>query len=628
MRLIVLASDTRISATPSPTDWVLRLVGIPQSNETPPPNLLTMADQAAQRVRETFPIWLWNWVSLHDILDLQIFNSLISWWWYTPLSETSPLRSPLIRELYWLALLRRILETGAIDNVQWHGNDSALADVAEKVATRCQVKFEFHPTLVRSHSTLTSALARRILSSASQIARWFLLRVFGFAQPLREPPDVIFYSRFPVLWERREPQWHERMFGSLPTYLQSRNHSIAYAAVFTASLSELIKERHTWRERCRAQNISILEAQLSPASILRVHLSPTLLWRYFAWRRTHQQESVRYDDLDIGKIFWRELNANALSPEIPFDNAIACGFRSLIQGLSNAHAVFLPFEFQPMERAVWTGVRSVRAVPLIGVQTGLYTSNQMGFQFPRQAVRAKPNQHTHAPLPDVLTAYGEFPYHIFAERLGEERVCLSGGIRYSYLADKTTFDRAEFCAKHKLPNDATFILITTSLAPEESLPMLSNAFAIASERPDIFLLLKFHYHLPLFDQVEQLVEKFQVNRYAIFESDLPALMRLAPILLVPGSSTGIEAIAVGTMPVVFRSPGEMSSNPMLDVPNAVFFWHTLDELRQALMHCLERDAEYERRTNAWQAAIATHLYRLDGRANERLERFLQDKGIL
>ena len=44
------------------------------------------------------------------------------------------------------------------------------------------------------------------------------------------------------------------------------------------------------------------------------------------------------------------------------------------------------------------------------------------------------------------------------------------------------------------------------------------------------------------------------------------------------------------MPLVYINPAEMSSNPMLDIPYAVFFWSTTEELSASL----RRDVQSER----------------------------------
>ena len=114
----------------------------------------------------------------------------------------------------------------------------------------------------------------------------------------------------------------------------------------------------------------------------------------------------------------------------------------------------------------------------------------------------------------------------------------------------------------------------------------------------------------------------------MFDADLYKLIQFAPVMITGGSSICLEALALGTMPVVYVTPGEMSFNPALEVPQAVFLWHTVQELKCALRSCIDKDADYEARRKAWPKAVAAQLFKLDGRANERLFEFLRERHVL
>ena len=127
--------------------------------------------------------------------------------------------------------------------------------------------------------------------------------------------------------------------------------------------------------------------------------------------------------------------------------------------------------------------------------------------------------------------------------------------------------------------------------------------------------------------MKKLADRYGMDRYRVFDRDLYQLMRLARIVICAGSSIGLEAMTLGCMPVVFRSLGEMSSNPMLDVPDAVFFWHSIVELRAALQSCLAQDAEYQKRESSWPRAIADQLGPA-GSPDDRLYEFLHERAIV
>jgi hypothetical protein len=626
MKLTVIAAQERL-APPRADGYVVRLDGLQASEDQAPPGFQQAADRAMELVRATFPGWLWQWARDSGVLALGTFEGPISWWWYTPLSEMSPMRSPLLRELYWLALLRVLLEDRQIDRVAWYGGDVELARVAASVAARAGVRFEANTAALPLQRRSWVAVARRIRSSLTQACLCATLRVIGFGSVRAEGVRAVLYSRFPVLWETHATSWRERMFGDWPDALERRGFSVLYAAVCTASIRQILTSARRWLERCACQRVILIEALVAPRDFLRAHADLGFAIRFWWWRRARRQDPVVFDGSDVSHLFWREVDANAMSPEVPYNATLASGMRRLLALLPDARVVCLPFEYQPMERAVWTGAQHSTPRAVVGLQTGVYTSNQMGFAFPREQVRIDRSDPLRSPLPDVLAAYGELPYRIFAERLGADRVCLSGPVRYPTLATPIDFDRTEFCATHDLPTAATFVLVTTSTVRAESLPMLEGAFMAAAALQDMFLLVKFHYHLTLHDEVGRLARRYGV-RYHVFDANLDELMMLAVATVCGGSSIGIEAIVRGCMPVVFRSARQLVANPMMEVPSAVFFWQTADDLATALVSILRRDDAYSRRRCAWTEAVRAHLWPLDGQADARLFDFLRAHGHL
>jgi hypothetical protein len=287
----------------------------------------------------------------------------------------------------------------------------------------------------------------------------------------------------------------------------------------------------------------------------------------------------------------------------------------------------LPFEYQPVERAVEVAAASRRKAT-VGLQTGLYTANQMGFTFPAAQTRRTPADVTYAPVPDVLVAYGELPRQAFAERLGDDRVSLVGPIRYARLAVPPRASRARLRQEHGLPTEAIVVLVTTSIVKHESDYILRAAFEAADRRPGTVLALKFHYHLPLGRETARLQEAHPTVPAHVFPSNLDDLLTLADALVCGGSSTGIEAIARGCMPLVFRSVADLSPNPMLEVADAVFFWRTPAELAEALSATLADNASASARRFRWPEALRAQLSPLSTDMNARLSGFLRKAGFL
>ena len=280
-----------------------------------------------------------------------------------------------------------------------------------------------------------------------------------------------------------------------------------------------------------------------------------------------------------------------------------------------------------MERAIGVAARS-RGRATVGLQTGLFTANQLGFTFPASQARADAQDATRAPVPDLLAAYGDRPARAFADRLGEQRVLRPGPIRYARLADPPRRDRLALRREHGLPLDATVVLVTTSILKDESLQMLRAAFEIAAGRSDTVLAVKYHYHRPLGEETERLRRVYPGVSVRVFDAHLDDLLVLADALVCGASSTGIEAMARGCMPLVFRSVGELQPSPILEVAAAAFFWRTPAELAEALSATLANDASAVARRGQWPEALRAQLSPLSAGMNARLNELLRAAGVL
>lgn len=625
--LVVVASSFSTPVIAENT-WVLRLTGLPVSTEVSPPDLLRFAEAAAVRIQREFGDWLWRWVEKEGADNLDMRPGPVSWWWLAPLSEKSHMRSPLIRELYWLTLLTDVLAAYPVRSVRWIGDDRLIGNVAAELVRGRGIACELDVLSAPRFSGLARSCASRLKWTASQIIIWGLLKLRPISSKPAQMPAALLYSRFPVLWEESRQGWRERMYGDWAEYLREKGVSVGYAAVYSGTILQLFRRRREFQKECEQQGIQLLEPTLSLQNLLGIHFSGRLWWRYWCWRRKLRAEPVRYSNVDISPIFWREMDRSALSGEVLFNEAIIAGFRRLLHAQGLPNAVFHPFEYQPMERAVAAGVRASGIVPIIGLQTGLFTANQLGLSLSADELRRSSAELRRAPAPDILAAYGELPYRIYVDRLGRDRVCLSGAVRYPRLGIVESFDAGVFQREHDLPKIAEFIFVATPAGRDEAMPVLAAAFAVAAETPTAFLLIKFHYHSLLPREVSQLAAEYGISRYRMFDADLYKLIQFAPVMITGGSSICLEALALGTMPVVYVTPGEMSFNPALEVPQAVFLWHTVQELKCALRSCIDKDADYEARRKAWPKAVAAQLFKLDGRANERLFEFLRERHVL
>jgi hypothetical protein len=537
----------------------------------------------------------------------------------------SPMRTTFITEMYWLTLLDLLLERHPVETLEWHGNDSHLADVVKQVAKKHHVSYQVSLASRSWRRTWPYLLCRRAWYFFRHMSVWSILKIrfVGRSLPKGNFP-VGLYTRYPVLWDANR----ERMYGTWPDYLEQKGSDPFYAAVYSGGPLDLIKEIGTIGHRIWSKRIVLLEPLLSLRDILSCHFTLRFFLSYWLWRRKAVKHPVTYQGFSVGALWWRQLDSDVVSIEIPFDLAVSSAWRTLAQLMPSLHIVFFPFEFQPMERAVWCGVKFRSSIQTVGLQTGLYGSNQMGFGFLQQTVRQDLEDATRAPLPDFLAAYGEKAYRTFSERLGPQRVCHSGPIRYPM--QEKNVNTTQFRQRNKLPENAVFLLVAGTSIREETIAILEAAFRLLDTHPTLHLLVKFHYHMLLPHQLSDASQRFRAaGRYTnVGLESLHLLITLSACMITGGSSAGVEAMAFGCMPVVYRSIGELSCNPMMDAPEAAFFWNTFDELNRAVEASLSKSAEFEKRQKHWSEVVSEQMSTGSGSADSRLYDFLQAKGCL
>jgi hypothetical protein len=607
--------------------YTVRLVGLPGPEEIAPPRLLEAADRSLEALRAIYPDWLWQWVQTSGILDLAVYSGPISWWWYSPASEMSPMRSGLIRDLYWLLLLRTIIREHGVTSVTWFGDDPALATVAGAMARGLGASFDCRLRSRPMRTRLWIRMAGRLRFAIVHSARCLLLRMAGFG---RIPPggtDAVLYSRFPVLWEARDGVLRERLFGDWPLYLGSKGLDVAFVALFIGPLRHLLVRRQSLRTQCRESRIVFVEALASFRDVAMAHFDIAFGFRYMRWRSHERHRAILFKGIDVSTLIWREVDANAVSGEGPYNRVLSKVTGRALDALGPVKMVCVPFEFQPMERAVTLAAQQ-RGIPVVGIQAALWTSNQMGFSFPASQVRTQLIDGTRAPLPDVMAAYGMLPHQLFVERLGADRVCLSGPIRYSHLARPADTTKDALLRRAGFSMDSVVVLVALSPSRAESLAMLEAAFIAAALRTDVVIALRFHYFLPLHIEAREIAQRFRAVRYRVCDGPFDDLLAASSVLICGGSSAGIEAIARDCVPLVFRHVGDVPANATLEVPDAAFFWQTAEDLGRALNSALSRDREYQVRHEHWPSALRRQLWPIDRHISARLYDFLRAKGLV
>lgn len=620
-----------------------------------------------ERIREQFPRALFEFAQTEGLTTLYLWKKWLSLWWLMPISEMSPFRTALVHDLHRLLLIERVMSHERPTVVHVLADDPILVETLRRLVHQRGYRLGN----VRVRHALSRWRRSRWFQGAPR--RWYyVLRRLPYLAVLRwrlrrhrcrlatsdmtTRKPILLFTMFPGLWEAaprgaatatpegRMPASEsfigvrDRIFGAWVQELAQRGHDVIYAGISTLSWKQLLSPQARWRQDMQAVGITLLETLLSVPEQMRMYLATPWIREYTAWRRQRRGRRAELAGLDITPLLLRELDRDIWSNEIPFDLCVVEATTRFVSGLNGLVCAMNAFESQPIERAFLVGIRRAQPdIPVVGIQTSMCGRSHLGFHFVPEQIqpsRAIEPQSWRAPVPDYVATIGCVTYEVLRERLGPERVVLTGLVRIctreaEELSHSGT-NREQSWRRQQLalPLEGSLVTVATSIREEETRALLDHALHAMQGRDDAFLLVKFHSLCAMPAVLHTLARQYSVTRYRLLHCNIVDLLLLSTAAIVGTSSVGVDAIMAGCMPIVYQQGHEYDFSPMQEVSRATFTFDRLEELQAALDACHARTAVFREKQAQWPEVITQMLYRCDGCAASRLYGFLQARGVM
>ncbi len=590
------------------------------------------AQEARRRIRQEYPPFLDRFVRENGLWDLWTWRGQIGVWWLMPISEMSPMRTPLIHLLYRLQIIDQVLAEHRPKRVTLLTDDLAVVPAIRQLAQRYNARLD-GVIRAKRRRTLRQSLSqfpwlRRWWFGLQQCLRWVVLRLTGIGKVVARdvaptgpeqgapgsaggvPPPArswaLFCTLFPSMWEFRQPgQWHNRSFGEWPKFLEDHGYPPVFAATTMTHAGKILFLSRQMRRQMTKSRIILLESQLTFLELLRFCFGNSCRRSYQSWRRGRKR-TAHFRGIEVGPLLMREIEHDIQSPEIPFNLCAAEAIRRLAARLGNIGCMTIPFEYQPTERAFTAGLKSAQpSVPVIGLQTGLTGQNHLGYRFPRGQIRQNGGDRNPrlAPLPDLIAVNGKTTLNILQERLAPKRVVLTGPVRLGHprhLARQGhQFEDGLKQWDIDLPKGCLPVLIATTFLRTDSVAILRLAFEAGKAFPKTFFLIKDHPLCPVRREAATIAARQGFHRYGMVESWSSNLWSASRATITGTTSVGIEAIAFGSMPIVYDTARHYDQSPMWDIEEGVFFFQDAESLRWALSKCIQEEGGVLERKNRW-----------------------------
>jgi surface carbohydrate biosynthesis protein (TIGR04326 family) len=342
---------------------------------------------------------------------------------------------------------------------------------------------------------------------------------------------------------------------------------------------------------------------------------------------------VSFGRWDVTSLWRVELTRSLTNLELPNDLLLRQAMRRLAR-MYRPKVVIHPCEFQPMERAIWAGLKGTQTRS-VAFQHATVSSNTLMYFFAEEEIETAlaGKDPLATPLPDYYLTTGDWPLEIMrAAGFPTARSAVVGAVRYNglRLEQGSNADKTGLRARLGLPIEATLVLVATSSDWEDSLALLDALASAQALLPASFaFLFKCHYHCRVEGEIRRLFSQVDRKRWRIVDvdADLHAHIRASDVVLLTNSTTGLEAMALGCPPVVFDNRAVVNIGPLGDLREAALFAHTPLELAKSLQAALEPTVR-ARLEAAWPGALSQTFHKLDGQAPARFLAFLEERALL
>lgn len=542
-------------------------------------------------------------------------------WWLTDLSEKSIFRGHLIERLYALALVREAIEQHRPDHV-WLGlRDEPLAECLQQgLQGSATVRRLDAPSKARANHGLRARLLT--LGTALEFILVRLLLVGMNSRRVRSARGrLVFFSFYPAWWRNAwegKDKRTEVFFQGLPRRLaEHQEYTSEYAVWLVGSPFDWLRKLRRLRELAATADINVLQKSCPLSAVYRLFGRSV---RGVVGRVRRLSEAAltgQFAGFPIGELLRDELLHTVSDRELYRNLLLRESTRGLVPG--GGGAFIFRVEFQPFERALLQGIGG--ACKSFGFQHSSVGEDYLSHRFPSAEVHALDHDAAAARFPDYFLCTGWIPAQILLDNgFAPDRVVVCGAVRYPELRRLLALPQAP----QQSTQEKSTILVPVSLDRQEALSLAAVlAEAVRGRESRLCIRVKGH---PADDHSARVAGFLCQGNPLLSVEIMPAGGTLyegivaSRALVMTGSTVGLEALALGVVPIVYQN-GHMFSYTMSSlqaVRDAVVIVGNVAELATALDRVLAETVPFAELREKWLLAVDSMLGGLHGEAPEDL----------
>ncbi len=570
----------------------------------------------------------------------ELATPMMNLWWCMEISEKNPYRGSLIfKRLYFVALVKAAVENGHFDEIWVSLEDRLLSGALG----------DLHPAS-RSHDVHSKP------DSTSSINQWFLVRfvtaafrtfrravglhlltIFtrGFRLETSRSLAMLF-TFYPLLWDRPyEKSSKDRMYGGLKEALE-RHTEVCYGAWVNEPLREAWRHRRAMKRHFLSNDVLVLNRLCKLRDFCQAWSIRRFFKTLFVESRLVPQIRAVFEDVDISPFVQEEVRRSFCRPEFFTNELLASAVARSIDRFG-IRSIIHYMEFQLFEKAIWYGAHN--RTKTIGFQHSSIRKDNLLYLFSGEEISEALNSGSSfqaMPFPDLIFTSGHYPFEVLRRNgIPEDRLAICGAVRYEKLASWISQmpDQRQLRRTHRIQIQTKVLLVASSSDSLDGAIDLIRCVlqSIPPEAHDVLVVIKCHPMLPIdWQMIDGIVPNGLLFEIRLLPADAPLLdfVALSDAVFQTGSSTAVEAAALGRIVVTYDNCAVLNLAPVPDVSRLGLVARTDEEMRRAVDKVLTGEVSLNGLRESSRCEVDEVFSYLDGTASDRFVQLLQKFGVL
>lgn len=375
--------------------------------------------------------------------------------------------------------------------------------------------------------------------------------------------------------------YHESYFGGLPDHMKKSGKNV----VIVPYVWGTVQYQKTMDNMAKSENVFLVP---------HAFLSVWDIFGAFFTTLTNIPRKVgfpRFADMDISELVWEDLKNDWIGMRVASDMLFYHLVKRLKEKQLPVDIVIHTYENQCWEKVLCSAMRKFYpSAYLVGYQHSAFSLMHLNHFFSRH----EPNI---VPLPDRIVTTGRHTKDVFIESgYPAEKVARGGAMRYTYLLG------SKMSAK-RWKRDKPVILVTPSISESEAAELIWKIFKAFEHCSEYKIVIKCHPVMP-FEKISGYLNIKFPEHFIISDMPVAELLKESDVLFYSGSTTCVEAIAVGVPAVHVESDFSIDFDPLDFNPKVRTSTRSVEEIVKRVEDAIGMDEkELSKKRNMWSSVV-------------------------